>query len=356
VRPERASSTICCRNSGAYGGFDLGIVNISCSKDRISTKAGQIHRATLTDYIPIFVFGCERSGTTLLASLLGSAPQYLSTPEGQFKKFLIKEGTDNQICRKIITSLRFQLWNIPVTEGELIKVAQEEGIAGIMQMILTSYQNVHGEKDDALYWVDHDPRTHLYTKGLLRLFPDARFIHIVRDGRAVAASIKPLDWGPNTTYYAAAFWEKFTRAALEKEGELPRGRVVRIRFEELLSDPRSTLESMCQGLSIPFSEQMLEGGGVVVPSTSKRQHAEVGGGVNKSRSQSWKRELSKRQVNVFEGVAGQLLKELGYRIESDGLPGKAPNKLEVKLYALLENIKGKRNRKRFQKRYKEYLE
>ena len=64
----------------------------------------------------------------------------------------------------------------------------------------------HVGKPDPRIWVDHTPQNLIHAKLLVDLFPDARMIHIVRDGRAVANSLMRVDRGPNNIEDAANFW------------------------------------------------------------------------------------------------------------------------------------------------------
>jgi Sulfotransferase family len=68
-------------------------------------------------------------------------------------------------------------------------------------------------KEEADWWVDHTPTNLRFARLLTAWFPEARFIHIVRDpGRA--ASVMPLNWGPNTITEAALFWKRRMALAL----------------------------------------------------------------------------------------------------------------------------------------------
>jgi hypothetical protein len=71
--------------------------------------------------------------------------------------------------------------------------------------MIRRYAVVNG-KEAIHSWVEHSPSNSPYFDSLASLFPKARFLHLVRDGRAIAASVMPLDWGSNTIEEAAHGW------------------------------------------------------------------------------------------------------------------------------------------------------
>jgi hypothetical protein len=148
---------------------------------------------------------------------------------------------------------------------------------------------------------------------LKRLFPEARYIHIVRDGRAVCASIKPLDWGPNNAYTASRHWAQRLQEGLAVEVAEDTN-CLRVHYEDLLDDPAGTLRRLCEYIDMPFEAGMLAGGGLQLPEFTTGQHSLVGRPLDPTRADRWRRLLSHQEVRDFESypLAYTLLNQMGY--------------------------------------------
>lgn len=174
---------------------------------------------------PIFITGCERSGTTMLASMLGSASDYITTPECQFKIPLMNEiewsnadiSTLERSFELINNHFYFKIWGIDAKEEQYKRNRLPIQCRSIIEWIVTQYNIQKQQKSNPEVWFDHDPRSIRSIELILKYFPDAKFIHIVRDGRAVTASVLPLDWGPNTAKYAAFYWRENIAFGLDAE-------------------------------------------------------------------------------------------------------------------------------------------
>jgi hypothetical protein len=145
------------------------------------------------------------------------------------------------------------------------------------------------------------------------MFPDARFIHLVRDGRGVAASLLPLDWGPNNIVQAAEFWMARCAFGLAAELELGPERVLRIRYEDVLGDPETTLRRIATFAGMEYETAMAAGTGHQPTRYNERQHRLVGRAPDRSRVDRWQQALSPRQIEIFEAETGEFLNTLGYQ-------------------------------------------
>ncbi|MGH2754847.1 MAG: sulfotransferase family protein, partial [Actinomycetota bacterium] len=165
--------------------------------------------------------------------------------------------------------------------------------------------------DDADVWIDHTPNNIRRAATLAQAFPDASFVHLVRDGRAVAASLMKVEWGPNSVHRAAHYWLEGTSFGLAAESWL-KDRCVRVRYEDLIARTDGTLRWLTSELGIEHHADMAHGGGLEVPVYTKEQHALVGRPPEQSRASAWERELSDREIEIFEAVVGDQLSMLGY--------------------------------------------
>ena len=157
---------------------------------------------------------------------------------------------------------------------------------------------------------------------LHELWPEARFVHLVRDGRDVCLSL--LDWAraprnvgrlatwkqdPVST--AAVWWRGMVRRGLDAFARLPDGLGYVLRYEALISDTPGECERLCAALGLDFDPAMLhfhEG----------KTRAEEGLSAKKARLpptpglRDWRTQMPEDAVERFEAVAGDLLEELGY--------------------------------------------
>lgn len=269
--------------------------------------------APSTPLRPIFIGGCERSGTTLLGSLLGAHSNVTVTPESQFKTDVLHAFADpdddpRAVAENIVRHWRFRHWNVQPAAGDL----DYASYAALLTSLVRAYEARWVTRSDV--WVDHSPNNVRYASQLRTFFPNARFVHIVRDPRAVVASVVPLDWGPNSAFVGASWWTERLAHGLALETAHP-DFVTRIRFEDLVAAPEPTLRTLCARLELPFEPAMLRGDGLRPVVYTFRQHHLVGGPPVAERAAGYRSRLTRRQIEIIERIAFDLLTQLGYEPE-----------------------------------------
>jgi Sulfotransferase family len=305
---------------------------------------------------PVFVGGCERSGTTLLAAVLGAHSSSLCVPEMKFKLDILQlcsasdhdEGKKAAILRKLKSRSKFRIWEL---RADLTALPLEQ-MSGrdLIEWAVTAYGQTVG-KPAPLIWIDHTPSSIKYAWTLFHVFPDAHLIHIIRDGRAVAASLLPLDWGPNEIDHTVSYWTERLAYGFVAESRWPK-KVTRIHYENLVRDPEGTVKKLCAVLAIPYEPAMCQGTGFQVPKYGLKQQALVGSPPNSARANAWEQELTPRQIEIFESLAGDLLVSLGYPTKF-GLHAKRMSRPEKILSRVREFYKQEfANRRRIRRRKK----
>jgi hypothetical protein len=274
---------------------------------RLATPPGQG-----AGLLPVLIGGCDRSGTTLLGAMLGAHSQAVCTPESQFvvEVFGRSQPASSSLLAEISRHPRFKLWGIDVASRDRDQFRQT-AYPALVGLLVKRYALKIG-KPSPTYWVDHTPSNVKYAAALFSLFPGARLVHIVRDGRAVAASLLKLRWGPSSVDKAAYFWLRNLSYGLAAEAHFGPGRVSRVRYEDLISAPEATLQRLCSFLGWDYQPRMLGGSGFAPPAYTRRQHSLVGGKPDPARIHAWAEELSPRQVEIFEAIAGDMLAYLGF--------------------------------------------
>jgi len=297
----------------------------------------------------VFIGGAHRSGTTMLGSMLGAHRSCLCIPESQFKisayekmRRKKQDGTLRAVFAMIRNDVRFKFWGLNVGPDipDDISSYQE-----LLLWLIRKYSE-KAKKPKAAICVDHTPLNIRYADTLFHLFPDAKMIHLVRDGRAVSASIMPLDWGPNTIDKAASSWTKKIQLGLKAESSYGSERVKKVRYEDVVLDPEKTMKDICLFLDITYEPEMIQGSGFLVPAYTAKQHHLVGRGPVADRVEAWKNSLSRREIEIFESIAGQYLLQLGYAVHF-GATARKITFLEKIIFMLKH-----RYRKRFANRFR----
>ena len=290
---------------------------------------------------PVFIGGCPRSGTTLLGSMLGCNEQSICTPESYFKIGLLRTFGNTAYSnlnpklalRYLQKDWRFRIWKLDISDLPSVHGASISYIQ-LINWIIKKYSN-HINKPEAKVWIDHTPGNLASGSKLAELFATAKFIHIVRDGRAVASSVMPLNWGPNTIANAAHWWLEQVSHGLAAETYWSQDRIIRVSYEQLVREPEHTLKQICVFLDIDYSPEMITGRGLKVPEYTSTQHALVGQKPDINRIDSWETRLTPRQIEIFEGFTFSVLEYLGYETKY-GVCVKKMTFLERNLFRMQE--------------------
>ena len=293
--------------------------------------------------------------------MLGSHSRCIATPESQFvvdafKRFY--QGDQIGVSRAlehIQGHWRYKVWELPACLSQTAE--QQNSIqeyANRIQALVQAYAAQQGRPDDELaYWIDHTPENIRHALTLSRIFPEAKFIHIVRDGRAVAASIAKLDWGPRTIQESAKLWLKEVGLGLAAQHHFGQ-RLTLVRYEDLVLQPHDTLQQLCQFIGVCYEPDMVNGRGFKVPAYTAKQHELIGQKPDPSRIQQWHAGLSGRQIEIFEALAGDILRYLGYETVY-GWEARRPDRIERLAMYGKTLIAGKLNEVKRHNRRKPYM-
>jgi len=280
---------------------------------------------------PIFIGGCERSGTTMLGALIGGHDDCLTTPASQFLTDTARgygEGVQANDLKEILLRIgshrQFRNWSMSLPE-----LRNEQTFSDLYSTLFQAY--AAERKPEARFWVSHSPANIRHGPSLSRLFPDAKFVHIVRDGRAVAASLKKLPAGRGTMRELALTWSERLSHGLALEHALGQDRVLRVKYEDLLNDTNLELGKIVSFIGIDYQDKMVLGDGFRVG--GQGGHALVGKAPLLSRGGAWKEELSSREIELFEFYSAELLELLGFQ-PCYGLSARPPDlkeRIDMKL-------------------------
>lgn len=269
---------------------------------------------------PIFVSGVDRSGTTMLGSLLASIPDSIVTPESLFKTSIKPCGykTRKAYIEALTSSPLFSAWML-----QNVSLPEDGTDRSVLESLVSSFAG-----RPVSHWIDHSPNNLVHIRYLTSIFPEAKFIHIIRDGRAVASSIMPLEWGPNTAIACAKTWVSKISHCFAAESVYPRA-VKSVYYEDLVDDPVTHLNNIFEFLELDFSLKSkadIKVAGNLVRNETKSQHAKVGQLPDAANKNKWRTTLTPKEISDYEFYAGEMLTLLGYTLVTGG---KRPSKLHL---------------------------
>lgn len=294
---------------------------------------------------PFFIIGVHRSGTTLLRYMLNSSPGLYIPPESDFiPRFFgraphrpLTPRQVKKLLHTIFTHYRFgRAWQGPPPDPALF--GPQPTPAHFLDTLYRLYAAQYG----AGRWGDKTPIYTSYVPLLDTLFPQARFIHIIRDGRDVALSA--LDtWGAKELhvdiYFTARNWVRRVQAAQAAGARLGPTRYREVRYEALTTAPQEVLPELCAFLDEPYTPDMARPHELAqreVPAGSF--HDPVRRPPTPNRIGRWQREMAPADRRLFETLAGPLLTQLGYPVVGEPIPwAEAPRWRALQLkYGLLQ--------------------
>ena len=223
--------------------------NVSTSTDISSPSTAGLQ--------PVFIVGCGRSGSTMLGAMVGAHPKIVCIPEAQFIVDLMPRGGSDieidpvDVIDRIVKHWRFRVWEFDLGSRRPVRGDIEPTYRAAIEWLVRQYAE-SVDRPDACIWVDQAPTHVFHIWKMLRHFAGAKFIHIVRDGRAVAASIMPLDWGPNEIYSAARNWQERVGYGYVAAAALGPERVLHVRYEDLLEGTEPAMRRVADFLGVEF--------------------------------------------------------------------------------------------------------
>lgn len=269
-----------------------------------------------------FVVGASRSGTTLLRLMLDAHPDLAIPPETHFVQRLVRKqrrwpdpaagfvaslvdgdewpefGLDPEALRRRVAALE------PFDLGNALRV----------------FYALYAEQFGKTRWGDKTPGYLNQMTTIQSLLPEARFVHLIRDGRDVGLSVAALPFGPKDLTDAPAWWAERIGNARAQAPDLHA--YLEVRYEDLVTEPEPTLRNIAAFLDLPWTDAMLDyhrhagerfgasaGDDHAAPPSI---HVRTTAPPDRQRIGRWQREMDDATAAHFEQVAGGLLDDLGY--------------------------------------------
>jgi hypothetical protein len=279
---------------------------------------------------PFFIVGNDRSGTTMLRLILDRGPDAAVPPESMFltdfaAAFDAGGPRDGRAAARLMHEVwehpKVRLWDLPPRPPDVPReLSGQDAYRFIAAAPFEAYAARHGKRR----WGDKTPHYVHHVDHLLRLWPRARFVVLVRDGRDVALSLRRMPFGPNNAWAAAQWWARGIRAGTRAQREHP-GAVLTMRYEDLAQRPQDEVRRLCAFLELSYADDMLAldqvDPALIVPDQAA-WFPTLFNGINTSAVERWRREMSRRDQRVFAALAGAELEQLGY--EAADAPAVSP--------------------------------
>ncbi len=244
----------------------------------------------------VFICGALRSGTTLLRLMLNHHPALSNPGEMDF----LFECPDRDV---VAYREQLKLDRIFLSTGMPVNDALD------YPALVHSFVDTLRRPDKRL-----SINIHRNFERIPAVFPNARYVHILRDPRDVARSSIGMGWAGNV-YHGADHWIRSEQSFDRLRRLVPADRIYEIKNETLVTEPSRELGSLCAFLGVPYDAAMLS-----YPDQSTYSAPDP------SLLYQWKREQSRREVGLVEGRVGAMLEAAGY--EPSGYGAIVPNTLE----------------------------
>lgn len=283
---------------------------------------------------PIFIVGANRSGTTLLRLIL-NAHSHIAIPEEvvylnskvagvtieRWKNPGFSEGAYAAFIRDFVYNKCEPLHGIE-REAVIDAILSDTpyNLKKPYQHVLESWAAHHGKGR----WGEKTPGNLFYSDILLEMFPDARFIHVVRDPRAGVSSMMNTSFFPSDIVFNALSRHKFMtkgRAILERS--VPESQRIILRYEDLVLKPEETVRHLCDFIDEPFEESMME----FYQDSRRYMKQAAKDSFNKAATRpissdkldKWKKKLTRSEIAQIQAVCKKEMAEFGYLVEKSPL-------------------------------------
>jgi hypothetical protein len=281
-----------------------------------------------------FIVGMNRSGTTLLRMMLDAHPELTIPPETHFVPEVIKtfKRTDKTTPADVLGAMKSaREWgDFDFTDIEMLGLLQDRGRKLNAGEALRAFYEAYAAREAKPRWGEKTPNYVGKMQQIQRALPEARFIHVVRDGRDVALSVLDRTVRELTAADVAKRWKRKIQKARDSSPKLRH--YTEVRYEDLILDTEPSLRRICAFIELDWDDAVLDyherssgrleemkrtlpaDGHSAELDVERRMatHAMTTRPPDADRVSRWKRQMSEPDRQAFEEVAGSMLSDLGY--------------------------------------------
>lgn len=272
--------------------------------------------------VNFFLVGCERSGTTLLRLMLNAHPNIAIPEESHFIVRLLQHFKSDEILRPeqvkeafdiLVNFRRWQEWD---NSKEQLWLKLQAIPAPSLKDIVNCAFELKLEETGKAIWGDKTPKHVMHIQFLKEMYPDAKFIHLIRDGRDVCLSYLKTGWLGPWVSKISQYWSVRVQKASESKQTLPAGKYLEIRYEDLVVNPEQVLREVSLFLGEDYTPAMLEYSDNFEKNLASRElkiHQKLKRQPSSEDLSRWRRELPWWKILTFEAYSSDELQMHGYQ-------------------------------------------
>ncbi len=274
---------------------------------------------------PFFICGCGRSGTTLLRAVMLGHSRLNVSPETHYIRHLVGHVSlsgrlsPEQVTDAVNRILAHPRWReMEIADAEFRAEAMalpSPRLGDVLNLVYQRHARAAGKARPG----DKTPDYIRYVPQLLEIYPDAKFIHLVRDGHDVAVSYAEVGWGH--AYQGEEFeWTQAVRAALSYRNEPFADRILEVRYEDMVVDLEGTIRRICAFLGEDFEPAMLQWHGQVGQLSGEQAslHTKLRQPLLSDAVAAWRRKLTAVQCFLIEASLYRDLEAMNYQLRYSG--------------------------------------
>lgn len=264
---------------------------------------------------PILIFGCQRSGTTLLRAILNEHPALHVHPnELQIINELAQQYGEGFLntAAAIAHTCNHKLCPPTVTAGALQRALDQAKSCSLHDFVQAYLHVWH--RDSPRRIALKYPHFVFQLPLLGRLFPQASYLHIVRDPRANVSSQRAR-WPSKSVWECAKLWQKAVSIGQQWWQQHPK-QALELRYEDLVENPEETVQTLCHWLGLSYAPQLLSfelKTNIFTPGAKPQATRYTA--VAPQRLQQWRKHLSPVDIHLIESVGAPLMMDYGYALE-----------------------------------------
>jgi len=275
---------------------------------------------------PVIVLGCPRSGTTMLQVALHAHRRIALPPEtwllvdgyrrrGSFGDLHERQGRE-RFADWVLSKRKVRDLRIPRDQLRELVLEGPPTVGSLLGVVLRAY----AAKFDKPRWGDKRPSYYRNVAVVLRLFPDAQFVHLVRDGRDCVSSLKRMPWFKRTPEDAISAWCLAIDQGARWQRRLGPANWHELQYEHLVADPETELRRLCTFLGEDFDPAMVQRDEVPRVAVPKRKtwHTRTRRPMDAVAVSGYREGLTPTELALMERVAGERLERFGYPLDGAG--------------------------------------
>lgn len=301
---------------------------------------------------PVFIMSSERSGSNLLRKMLGAHSRVAAPPPPQLFKHLgivlphygplSDDACFRQLVRDAVKLTKIPnshlRWQVVLDEGRVLSEIPHRSLAHVIGTLYRLY----AEEVGCDVWACKENNLFDHAFRIVNAYPKARFVYLCRDGRDVACSIKKVPTHDQHPYFIGQEWANEQMRCLQVYQDLQdSGGCMILRYEDLIENPGERLAEVCRFIGISYEDSMLDYHRDPQTQADAQKTAywkNLSAPVMKDNKKKYLRELSPREIELFESVAARALKLLGYPLHNAS-PPEAPSAFAKMMFGLENHIR-----------------